>query len=345
VDTAALKTAKAALDLRDLVRETHPLVKGSKLHCLWHEDTTPSLHIYPDGYHCFACGVSGDHIDWLMETRSLTFQAATELLLRHSPALRLNTMRGRPGPPPLTDRQLTPLSDAVAQAHARRAAALCGVPEALQGRGFTLADCRLLAIAEENGDAVFPIYGSAGEVLALKRRYAKPDPHRYAYVTPGRGAPAWCSPDLLSAERLLIVEGELNGMVCWLALRTRHPQVGVIGTAGADGPVPLEPLQNRSIYIYADADEAGERARQRWAQQALEAGAGAVYVLEPWRLDACEVVGSFGKPALRKRLAWARKQQVTSSPAKTTAKNHPPFPTSLPALVQCGAPPHLKVSR
>ena len=34
--------------------------------CPFHADTTPSLHVYPNNFHCFVCGAHGDHVDWLM---------------------------------------------------------------------------------------------------------------------------------------------------------------------------------------------------------------------------------------------------------------------------------------
>ena len=79
-----LKTLKTRVDLRAVVQETHLLTKSSKTCCLWHDDTNPSLHIYPDGYFCFACGASGDHLDWLTATRALSFSEAVEVLAHHA---------------------------------------------------------------------------------------------------------------------------------------------------------------------------------------------------------------------------------------------------------------------
>ena len=79
-----VQTLKVRVDLRVLVQETHQLTKSSKTLCLWHDDTNPSLHIYPDGYFCFACGASGDHLDWLTATRTLSFQEAVDLLTRYT---------------------------------------------------------------------------------------------------------------------------------------------------------------------------------------------------------------------------------------------------------------------
>ena len=71
-------------------------------------------------------------------------------------------------------------------------------------------------------------------------------------------------------------------MVCWLALRGQDNQVGVMGTAGTNGLLHLDILENRVVYIYTDDDEAGHEAKQRWAKQVLGAGAKEVYLLEPW---------------------------------------------------------------
>jgi DNA polymerase len=51
-----------------------------KILCPFHADTTPSLHIYPDHYHCFACGAHGDHLDWLMMVEGMTRDEAMHLL-------------------------------------------------------------------------------------------------------------------------------------------------------------------------------------------------------------------------------------------------------------------------
>ena len=186
------------------------------------------------------------------------------------------------------------------ETHERRAAKLTEVPEALTERGFSLADCKRLGFVNENGNAIFPVMGPSGFALTLKCRYAVPNSHRYEYITPGRGTPAWCSPDIRQAITVLIVEGELNGMVCWLALRSLEQRIGVMGTAGAHGSLHLDAFKDKIVYIYADDDEAGEDARQRWAKQALGAGAKEVFVLEPWPQDACDIAGGFRQSRLAK---------------------------------------------
>jgi hypothetical protein len=65
------------VSLRDIV--PGPLV-GNKVLCPFHDDHTPSCHIYHDHFFCFVCNASGDAITWLMETEGLTYdEAAAEL--------------------------------------------------------------------------------------------------------------------------------------------------------------------------------------------------------------------------------------------------------------------------
>jgi hypothetical protein len=65
------------ISLIDLIGQ--PLRDG-KIICPFHADSTPSLHIYPDHYHCFACGAHGDHVDWLMMVEGMNRNAALRVL-------------------------------------------------------------------------------------------------------------------------------------------------------------------------------------------------------------------------------------------------------------------------
>jgi CHC2-type zinc finger protein/Toprim domain-containing protein/DNA polymerase family A len=62
--------------LADLVGE---LIEG-KMCCPFHDDSTPSLQIYDDHFHCFGCGAHGDHIDWLMMVEGLDREEAIRVL-------------------------------------------------------------------------------------------------------------------------------------------------------------------------------------------------------------------------------------------------------------------------
>jgi hypothetical protein len=73
-DSAGGTTAPSLTDLID-----ERLVNG-KIRCPFHDDSTPSCHLYRDHFHCFGCGAHGDAIDWLMMVEGLDRDAAIELL-------------------------------------------------------------------------------------------------------------------------------------------------------------------------------------------------------------------------------------------------------------------------
>ena len=73
---AVAEEMKAPL-LVDLVDQ--PLVDG-KICCPFHDDSTPSCHIYPDHFYCFGCGAHGDAIDWLMMFEGLDRDAGDRRL-------------------------------------------------------------------------------------------------------------------------------------------------------------------------------------------------------------------------------------------------------------------------
>lgn len=75
---------KRRLPLRDaFAREGIRLKKSGKdwvALCLWHDEKTPSLTVYDDGFFCFGCSKSGDVFDLLERTRGEAFVQARERL-------------------------------------------------------------------------------------------------------------------------------------------------------------------------------------------------------------------------------------------------------------------------
>ena len=57
-----------------------PLDSDGKILCPYHDDTTPSLHIYQDHFHCFSCGAHGGAVDWLVDVEGKTRDEALALL-------------------------------------------------------------------------------------------------------------------------------------------------------------------------------------------------------------------------------------------------------------------------
>jgi hypothetical protein len=66
------------IDLAELIDE--PVPANRKICCPFHNETKPSLHIYPDHFYCFGCHAYGDHVDWLMRVKGLSHSAAQEVL-------------------------------------------------------------------------------------------------------------------------------------------------------------------------------------------------------------------------------------------------------------------------
>ncbi|MFN3288338.1 MAG: CHC2 zinc finger domain-containing protein, partial [Sphingomonadaceae bacterium] len=71
---AFLDELKRRTDLRALVGRTVKLVRAgrdAKGCCPFHQEKTPSFHVFEDHYHCFGCGAHGSAIDWLIQTQGL----------------------------------------------------------------------------------------------------------------------------------------------------------------------------------------------------------------------------------------------------------------------------------
>lgn len=62
---SAEPAAETCIDLAELIGDVPRRTR--KIHCPFHDDGAPSLHVYPTYFHCYSvgCGAHGDHIDWL----------------------------------------------------------------------------------------------------------------------------------------------------------------------------------------------------------------------------------------------------------------------------------------
>ncbi len=304
VDLVSISELKARLDFRQLVEQSHAIDRGGKVLCPFHDDTRPSCHVYPDGFKCFACGAYGDHLDWLERVHGLSTSEAIERLTVAAHGL----PPFRPARPAararVRDRSFKPISPAAHARYRRQLARTRALPRALWGRGLDLEDARTLGLAAVGDDALLPIPGPRGDLLALKRRFAAPrGRQRYLYTTAGHGSPAWCSPEVGRRPVVLVVEGELNGMVAYLALQEAGVRVGVIAPAGASGSLPSEVLSGKEIYLYADGDAAGDLAKRRWQAVARRAGAMSITPLPAFdQGDACDLAARHGRRYLAAHL-------------------------------------------
>lgn len=71
---------KSIVTMPDLAERYGVTVRHGMCCCPFHGDTHPSMKIYPDGYHCFACGAHGDVISWVMKRDNVPFSVACERL-------------------------------------------------------------------------------------------------------------------------------------------------------------------------------------------------------------------------------------------------------------------------
>jgi len=184
--------------------------------------------------------------------------------------------------------------------HLQAVKATTTVPAILRERRFSLEEMQRLFIAADGDDVLMPILDPDGRLVNIKRRYhdreKAPGRARFKGLT-GHGSPAWCSPGFRDHQRVLIIEGEMNGMAVHLALPDLF---AVMAPAGASQYLYLEALKGKDVFIYADGDDAGRQAQGKWAADAREAGARSVRSLPRQEQDACDVVAAEGREALAK---------------------------------------------
>lgn len=86
IPAAELERLKREVSLVRLIQsQGHTLTKRGKdwvMHCVFHEEKTPSLSISAQKnlYHCFGCGAAGSVIDWVMKTQGVSLPHAVQIL-------------------------------------------------------------------------------------------------------------------------------------------------------------------------------------------------------------------------------------------------------------------------
>lgn len=71
---------KSIVTMPDLADRYGVTVRRGMCCCPFHGERHPSMKIYLDGYHCFACGAHGDVISWVMQFDGVGFNRACERL-------------------------------------------------------------------------------------------------------------------------------------------------------------------------------------------------------------------------------------------------------------------------
>lgn len=275
--------------------------------------------VYADGADahlwCFACGRRYSLIDLAIELGHahdfLTAVAYFEAYAGRPAPTSTARPRPRKEAPKDVARRCTrePVPDALAARYWERVGQQLGeaLPPVLQGRGFEIEDRATLGLthgrtAATASDGFFPTLDPRGLIVTVRRRFADPgDGPKYKPAPGFKGDenPAWCSP-CVDCGDLLVIEGELSAMACWLAL---DGQAALMGMNATTGSAWYEPFAGRDVYVYGDDGAPGQAAKQRWARTAYLAGARRVGVYPAWPDgDACDIAGQHGRGELRARL-------------------------------------------
>lgn len=104
IDFAA---AAASANLRALVEQKcGPPGPGRKWRCPWHDDSTPSLSLAPDGkrWKCWGCEAKGDALDWVARDHGVSLVEAAKLIDPSlgdiAPSKRSRRLEPKPSLPP-----------------------------------------------------------------------------------------------------------------------------------------------------------------------------------------------------------------------------------------------------
>jgi len=326
-----LTTAKQKLDLPSLFRELGVRLREGRTHagqryyygrCPFHDDKDPSLSIveYPDGWgwKCHAgCG-QGTVVDFFMVRDGISRAEAVKKTLelagladeakKVAPRIKLGRNRAQSptedraddAPDPKAEEQLSRLMGRLHEARMRLEEAT-EPPPLLARYGVSLEVASLAGLGlEEDGGLLIPLYSMWGNLLNIKKRNPEGKKPRYYYLAKGLAAPPWRSPNFQpGTPAVLIVEGEMNGLAAFEGFYHLRERVGVLGMPGAESSLGewAGYLAGKDVFIYADDDEPGRKARERWEEEARRAGALRVAQMPPLPgvKDYAEMLATVGR--------------------------------------------------
>jgi P4 family phage/plasmid primase-like protien len=292
--------------------------------CPFHSpDNNPSFYVVPAKgiYHCFACGASGDVIEFLMEQEGLDFKAAAE---------RLNggAIEWKP---------VTPIKQ---EASAKQPERITSKPPA----DAPTPNMAIRALGEPS--RIWPYRDTDGGILGYVARYETPEGKQIRCWTWGAradNAPQWAcghwnSPRPLyrrdgiaqrDAAPVLVVEGEKTADAAQ-ALLPAYAVMTWPGGAQAWHKADWTPLKGRKVLLWPDNDAPGLECMDKLAALLSdERGfACSVRIIDPNRMpegfDAADWTGT-----TEELIAWA-KPRAKDYAAPTTALQQNPAPPQEP---------------
>jgi hypothetical protein len=283
----------AQIPLAELIGQ--PLVDG-KICCPFHADSTPSLHVYPDHFHCFGCSAHGDHIDWLMMVEGKSREAAIRIL---------ESWDGSVAPKPAKNKDDAARTLTLATRLWERAQPIGGTPAIKY-----LADIRGIDIDALPDDAplrfhprcpfgpgarvpcLLALYRDAltDELAGIHRIALKPEVFAGGKVD-RKALGSWPTPRAIklwpAADQLFLGEGIETVLAAATQLQHDGNPMRPAWAAGSSGNLTKFPVlaKVRRLVLLVDHDEAGaqsaEACRLRWRSAGRE-----VVRLRPRRLGA-----------------------------------------------------------
>jgi len=234
-------------DIPDIIGSIFPdrLDTSTNVMCPWHNDKTPSLHIYEDGGgKCFGCGkILRDIVDLYAQVNGITYNQAQRILyadlidaISDSQVAQFHKLlRGKPLDWLLTERNITPKTIAQRQI------------------GYNPQDNRV----------IIPIRDQFGFVRNLRRIAWTEGSTVKVCNDNGHGSVRpYPETNLVLSRRILLVEGELD---CLVARQYGLPAVTWTGGADSWGEEHLPLFRGKYVWILYDNDEAGIRGAKKQA--------------------------------------------------------------------------------
>jgi hypothetical protein len=302
--------------------------------CPFHKEDTPSFGIFQgkDGherYHCFGCNVSGDALDYLMETRGVSLIQAAEIITGVANDLGPRHNCQKPPPPHDPYAGVNPLPMP------------SGVPMPVSGETINVWNPRRERHSTYTPTAVYR-YG-CGYVLRIEfekdtkftpqimwcEHDGKNEWSHYSFPNP---RPLYGVESIPAEGQIIVVEGEKTADAARRMLNM--PVVTWAGGTSAVGDTDYSPLASRSVVIVPDADDPGRKAAGQIAFALYQAGAAQIKIIDTdgqpkgWDLADAEAEGWNRDGAIE----WLKAHvQDWEPPDPTEAPSPPAETTSRPA--------------
>ncbi len=278
---------KAALPLAYVLEQAgvHIVHGEGKLHalCPFHQDSTPSLDIYPWGegqrWGCWVCGVGGDVFDLIQRLWPDEYGRFRPSIEAAKRALAKMNEEGWTAPTLRAPLEFDPVA---AAALLQRGTEWSAIDQLIQTKSWKVERDYLIGrwgVRALGREVLVPYVQLDGQLVGLKHRPANASRSLVSLAGSAlRG--------VLYGERHVVLDtviGDLPVLLCegesdtWHADRWWSGDYQVVGIPAGAGATPtrLEMLAGRHVVIAFDNDDAGNLGAERW-QLAIESVGGTV---------------------------------------------------------------------